>query len=115
MVTQPLRLRLPDREVVLEPDKVIKLELDETFGLRLLARAKDRVRLLKVGSRVAWESPLFGRVVGEVAMLPEGASLVVQHPIAEDLRSIPLDWIIEILPENADEKLVTRERYTHDE
>jgi hypothetical protein len=100
-VTEPLRLRLPDGELVLDQGKVIDLDLDETLSLRLLARAKDRVRLLKIGSRVAWESPLFGRVVGEVAMLPEGDSLVVRHPIVEELVTLPLAWITEILSDEA--------------
>jgi hypothetical protein len=99
-VTEPLRLRLPDGEVVLDPGKVIALDLDETLSLRLLARAKDRVRLLQVGSRVVWKSPLFGRVVGEVAMLPEGASLVVRHPIVDDLVALPLGWVTEIVTED---------------
>jgi hypothetical protein len=98
-VTHPLRVRIPNREFRLTPGRVIEVELNETQVLRLIAHAKDRVRVLTIGSCVAWDSPLFGRCTGEVTMLPEGQWLAIRgHSVTGEAVLLPLDWIIEILP-----------------
>ena len=83
----------------------VPTDLPETYALKLLTKASDTVRVFKPvvpedlqpGTTISWQSPLFGRVQGEVAMLPEGGWLVVRcHSVTGDLALVKLDWHIRI-------------------
>ncbi len=102
MVSRPLRLRLADQEIQLEPGRLIQLELTETQAARLRARVGQDVRWLTVGSCVAWNSPLFGPCVGRVAWLPVDDWIAIErHPITGQATLLPCSWITVIVTEVA--------------
>jgi hypothetical protein len=97
-VTCPLRVYLADREVSLKPGRLEHLHLTDKQVDRLVARLGPGIRLLRVGSIVAWNSPLFGRCEAPVGMLPEGNWIgIKRHPITEEPLLLPCSWITEIV------------------
>ena len=96
---EPLRVRLPDgqlRDMV--PGQPV--DLPDAAARKLLARAPDRVKVagsphLSPGTKVQWDSSLFGLLLGEVlTTYPDGAVLV-WHQATERLVKIPLERIIQ--------------------
>ncbi len=84
-------------------------EADRDF---LAARKREVIRVLASGEQtpsaelqpgvwVEWESPLFGRCVGQVAMTPESGWLVVRaHSVTGDLALIHVDWNVRVCERN---------------
>lgn len=53
----------------------------------------------QVGSWMSWNSPLFGRCSGQVAMEPEKGWCVVRcHSVTGDLALINLEWDVRVEP-----------------
>jgi hypothetical protein len=50
------------------------------------------------GSRIEWESPLFGHLVGEV-IETNSSTITAWHPLTDKLVTIPLEWIKRISSE----------------
>ena len=103
--TEPLRVVIEDSGETIRLKPYVPTDLPETYALKLLTKASDTVRVFKPvvpedlqpGTTISWQSPLFGRVQGEVAMLPEGGWLVVRcHSVTGDLALVKLDWHIRI-------------------
>ena len=88
-------------------------EADRDF---LMARKREVIRVLasreqtpsaelQPGVWVEWDSPLFGRCVGQVAMTPESGWLVVRHhSVTGDLALLSVDWIKGVSKEKPNEK-----------
>jgi hypothetical protein len=95
-IETPFAVTLDDRTVSLRPGSPI--EVTEAQGLRLLARAKGRLRLvpgratLKAGEVVKWESPLFGLLSGTVIEVVS-CGVTVMHPLTEVPCTIPTGWL----------------------
>jgi hypothetical protein len=102
IVSRTLHLRLPGRDVCLEPGRLEHVELTKEQVNRLLGQVSD-VRLLKEGSRVVWHSPLFARCEARVALLPEDGWIGIdRHPIVGEPMLLPLAWIEEIVGDHMD-------------
>jgi hypothetical protein len=98
---QPIRYRLKTgEEVTLRPG--VPMELPDQAATQLLRKAPGKVRavagdpILAVhpGSRVTWESPLFGQVTGTVTAVCVDGFLEVHHPLTEHPTTIPLSWVV---------------------
>ncbi len=94
--------RWPGGEVRLEPGNPI--ELPKERATRLLAKTCGKVRVvdpdpipaLNPGDRIAWESPLFGRLTGEVLAVRDDGRLEVFNPVTETVTPIPREWVREV-------------------
>ena len=92
----PLIVRVNGMRVSLRPG--VPMALTDTQGLKLLARAPGRVRLvsrpttLTVGAMATWESPLFGMLSGRVLEVFDHG-VTVYHPLTEVPCTIPLGWL----------------------
>jgi hypothetical protein len=82
----------------LKPGRLEHVHLTDKQVDRLLAKVGSDIRLLKIGSIVAWNSPMFGRCEGHVAMLPEDDWIgIKRHPVTEEPVFLPCPWITEIV------------------
>jgi hypothetical protein len=106
IVASPLRLRLPNGEVSLNPGGLETVDLTDEQVTMLITRVPD-VQVLRVGSTVRWNSPLFGQCEGRVGMLPEDGLMGIEaHPHTSGPVLLPLSWITAIV---ADEPHMTAE------
>jgi len=48
---------------------------------------------LRTGDTIAWDSPLFGRLTGELLAVHEDGQIDVFHPLREGIARIPLLWV----------------------
>ena len=79
------------------------MDLPDERAQRLLAKAGDRVRpvapfclTLRPGLTVIWDSPLFGELSGEVLAVQADGNIEVFHPLAEQLVTIPGNWVVRV-------------------
>jgi len=99
-IDKPMCYRWPEGEVQLVPGQPV--DLLESRALRLLQRAPGKVRAVAAdpilavhpGSRVTWQSPLFGLLTGTVAGVCVDGFLEVHHPLTEQPTTIPLSWVV---------------------
>lgn len=84
---------LDGRNVDLRPGQVIDLPPDKAH--RLLSRAPGKARLvgLTPGTKIEWESPLFGRLSGELLAIEANGDLAVYHPCTGTLATISSAWV----------------------
>jgi len=96
----PLRIKLPDRDLCLTAGQL--RDLSDDLATRLVQHASGKVRVvdpsvvenLQPGAWVSWESPLFGRCTGQIALAPENSWLVVRcHSVTGDLSLVKVDGI----------------------
>ena len=95
----PIRYRLADgHEIRLEPGHPVDLPDDR--ARKLLAKAPGKVKLASIcqpclnpGTWIDWDSPLFGRLRGELLGVREDAWLDVFHPLTDKLARIPQAWV----------------------
>ena len=89
-------VRLPTGSLELDPGQPV--EVVDAVALTLVHRAPEKVRRLALlappalvpGTRVRWQSPLFGLCTAEVALAPEDGWLVVrEHSVTGRLALIP--------------------------
>ncbi len=98
-VDRPIRYRLADgREIRLEPGRSV--DLPDPQALKLLAKAQGRVKLASTdlprfqpGTWIEWDSPLFGRLRGELLGFREDGRLEVFHPVTQTVTPIPQTWV----------------------
>lgn len=99
----PLQVKLPEKELTIEPGQSVNLS--EELAFKLLERAAGKVRVvaspvladLISGTKIFWESPLFGECTGEIALPPENGWLVVRsHSVTGNLALVNVDWICRI-------------------
>ncbi|MDR4485125.1 MAG: hypothetical protein R3B95_18295 [Nitrospirales bacterium] len=95
-----LRLKLPDRDLRVAAGQTVNLP--DELALKLLERAAGKVRAvappvladLISGAKIVWESPLFGKCTGEIALPPENGWLVVRsHSVTGNLALVNVDWV----------------------
>jgi hypothetical protein len=109
-VTRPMHVRLAMEDVTLMPGRLIKLEFGQDVLNRVVACARRYIRPLRVGSVIAWESPVFGQCTGRVTKLPEGNLVgVCDHSVTRDVDVIHLHWIREVCPEPEETEVVKKE------
>lgn len=98
---KPIKYCLRDgREIVLRPGAPVNLP--EAPARKLLERAPGKVRAVRTdpilavepGSTVTWDSPLFGRVTGQVMAVCVDGFLEVHHPLTKQPTTIPLSWMV---------------------
>jgi len=96
----PLQIKLPDRELCLRAGQL--QNLPDALATRLVKHASGKVRIvdpptlesLQPGAWVSWESPLFGRGTGQIALAPENGWLVVRyHSVTGNLGLVRVDGI----------------------
>jgi len=92
-ILAPLPVILDGRNVDLRPGQRIDLPADKAH--RLLSRAPGKARLvgLEPGTRIEWESPIFGRVSGEFLAMEANGDLAVFHPRTDALAMIAPAWV----------------------
>jgi len=49
----------------------------------------------RVGESIAWESPLFGNLTGELLAVHEDGQIDVFHPLKEGVARIPITWLLQ--------------------
>ena len=96
----PLQIKLPDRELCLMAGQL--RDLPDPLAAKLVEKAPGKVRVvdpsaiesLQPGAWVFWESSLFGRCTGQIALAPENGWLVVRcHSVTGDLSLVKVDGI----------------------
>ena len=98
-VGRPIRYRLADgREVRLVPGQPV--DLPDLQADKLLAKAQGRVKLaptglprFQPGTWIEWDSPLFGRLRGELLGVREDGWAEVFNPVTETVTPIPPAWV----------------------
>jgi hypothetical protein len=106
----PLRVRLPQGEIRLEPGT--PMDIPEIQARKLLDRAKGKVRPvltrayhgedLTVGEMVEWDSPLFG-LLRALILEDKGEYVMVQHPLTNRQAVVPKRWLTKIVADFIDE------------
>jgi hypothetical protein len=95
-IGQPFAVKIEGRLIHLRPGT--PMEFTDTQGLRLLARARGRIRVVSgqtpvtAGKTITWESPLFGLLTGPVLTVI-GGGITVMHPLSEKPCTIPRGWV----------------------
>jgi len=102
---EPLTVEITDSHETIHLRPFTPQDLPESQALKLLAKVPDKVRLyhhpssdeLQPGRSISWHSPLFGRVRGQVAMVPENGWLVIRcHSITGALALVNVEWGLRI-------------------
>ncbi len=102
---EPLTVEITDSHETIHLRPFIPQDLPESQALKLLAKVPDKVRLyhppssddLQPGMSISWDSPLFGRVHGQVAMEPENGWLVIRcHSVTGNLALVNVEWGLRI-------------------
>ncbi len=95
---KPLMVRLPSGDLHLTPGKPV--DLPDEQAQKLLAMVPEKVKLastrppcLQPGTWIEWDSPLFGRLRGELLGVREDGWLEVFHPLTDKLARIPRAWV----------------------
>ena len=96
----PLQIKLPDRELYLMagqlrdlPDDLVAMLVKHVSG-KVRVVDPSAVENLQPGAWVLWESPLFGRCKGQIALAPENGWVVVRcHSVTGDLSLVKVDGI----------------------
>lgn len=98
---EPLRVRLPDREVRLTSGQIAEFRDDE--ALRLVKRSGGKVRALLPGVWIRWQSPLFSSPYGRVTtILGDGWLEVSDHSITGGEAMVAIHAVTEIFADRPD-------------
>ena len=100
-IDHPIRYHLADgREFRLVPGQPV--DLPDIQASKLLAKAQGRVKLASTGlpcfqpgTWIEWDSPLFGRLRGELLAVREDGLVEVFNPVTETVTPIPREWVRE--------------------
>ena len=98
-IDHPIRYHLADgREVRLVPGQPV--DLPAIQASQLLAKAQGRLKLASTGlprfqpgTWIEWDSPLFGRLRGELLGVREDGRLEVFNPVTQTVTPIPRAWV----------------------
>ncbi len=102
---KPICLHIAETGADIQLKPMVPTELPEAQALKLLAKGIGKVRLfhpvepsqVRGGDTLSWNSPLFGRCTGIVALEPENGWCVVRgHSVTGDLALINLDWDVKV-------------------
>ena len=95
---KPLLVRLPSGDLHLTPGKPV--DLPDKQARKLLTKAQGKVKLVPTrpprfqpGTWIEWDSPLFGRLRGELLGVHGDGWLEVFHPLTDKLARIPEAWV----------------------
>ncbi len=101
-IDHPIRYHLADgREVRLVPGQPV--DLPDIQASKLLAKAQGRVKLaptglprFQPGTWIEWDSPLFGRLRGELLGAREDGRLEVFNPVTQTVTPILPVWVRQV-------------------
>ncbi len=97
---KPLKLLLPGQVLRVKPGTPV--DLPDEYGRKLLSKAGDSVKeilrvqgntTLVLGKKITWDSPLFGKCLGQVDLTPVEVNVLVDLPVNEKLTWIPVSWV----------------------
>ncbi len=98
-IDHPIRYHLADgREVRRVPGQPV--DLPDIQARKLLAKVPGKVKLastrppcLQPGTWIEWDSPLFGRLRGELLGVRDDGRLEVFNPVTQTVTPIPRAWV----------------------
>ena len=96
---QAITIRLPGGELRdLRPGEPVTLPTE--LARKLLAKAPGKVKMVSLGQPclipgtwIEWDSPLFGRLTGELLAVCADGQVEVFHPLTETVAKIPQAWL----------------------
>lgn len=83
-------------------ESVIEVRAGETVNLppyrvdALLAKIPDKIRVIRPGFLMTWNSPLFGVCEGRVTEVEAEAVVIGEHGVTKNRTTIPAAWIFNI-------------------
>jgi len=86
-----LRLRSADGVVDLPAGQTISLPLEKVEAL--LAKVPDKIRVIRSGWTVTWDSPLFGLCEGKITEIKADFFKITEHGVTKEQATIPAAWI----------------------
>ena len=89
-----LRLRSPGGVIDLPLGATIDLPQDKVDAL--LMKIPDKIRVIRPGFLVTWNSLLFGVCEGRVTEVEAEAVVIGEHGVTKNRATIPAAWIINI-------------------
>ncbi len=96
---QAITIRLPGGELRdLRPGQPITLPTE--LARKLLVKAAGKVKMVSLGQPclipgtcIEWDSPLFGRLRGELLAVCADAHVEIFHPLTQTVAKIPQAWL----------------------
>ena len=92
-----LRLRSPGGVIDLPLGATIDLPQDKVDAL--LMKIPDKIRVIRPGFLVTWNSPLFGVCEGRVCEVVADKVEITEHGVTKERVTIPASWITRIICE----------------
>lgn len=94
--SKPINAKTYSGEKIFQPGEAFQVNPFKAKPLiekNILKEVTAYLEGLAVGSLIEWKSPIFGPLSGRVEMIPGDGTVVVNHPLTEELASIPLGWV----------------------
>lgn len=99
-VTRPVKLQTPSGPKLYQPGECFQANAEkakpyiEKGLLRQIEFPNHAALPLAPGQLVEWDSPLFGKLKGQVMAAPgNGSVVVVDHPVMGEDAILPKEWI----------------------
>ena len=83
-------------------ESVIEVRAGDTVNLppervyTLLAKIPDKIRVIRPGFLVTWESPLFGVCEGRICEVVADKVVISEHGVTKKRATIPVSWITQV-------------------